>query len=261
MPKRTSYLTGTPCWVDLQTTDTDGARAFYSDLFGWKYDDQPMGDGAIYSMALKDDERVAAIAPQSPELVAAGVPPMWNTYIAVDDVDARTATVPAAGGQVAMEPFEVPGAGRMSFVLDPAGAAVGLWQATGHVGATQVNEHGSLIWSELMVPDPAAVTAFYEQVLGIDAKTQDYCSGTAYTTLVVDGRSIAGVNRPAMPDTPSHWHVYFGADDVAATAARAAALGGTILAGPLDTPVGPMATIRDPQGAVFSIFATAGAQP
>jgi len=261
MPQRTSYTQGTPCWVDLQTTDPDGARAFYSDLFGWKYDDQPMGDDQVYSMAIKDGGHAAAISPQSPELIAAGVPPMWNTYLAVDDVDATTAKVTAAGGQVGMEPFDVFDSGRMSFVLDPQGAAVAFWQANNHIGASVVNEHGALVWNELTVPDPAATTGFYEQVLGVTAKTQDYGTGESYTTFEVGDRSVAGATTPNMDGVPPHWHVYFAVDNVAESAAQAAALGGTVLAGPLDTPVGPMATIRDPQGAVFSLFAAANAQP
>jgi len=261
MPQRTSYAQGTPCWVDLQTTDQDAARSFYADLFGWKYDDQPMGEGLVYSQAIVNDGVVAAIAAQSPELVAAGAPPAWNTYLAVDDVDATTAAVPAAGGQVGMGPFDVFGAGRMSFVLDPAGAAVGLWQAGQHIGATVVNEHGALIWNELTVPDLAAATGFYEQVLGVGVETQDYGSGQSYTTFKVGDRSVAGAIPPMMEGVPPHWHVYFGVDDVAESAARVTALGGTVLSGPMDTPVGPMATVRDPQGAVFSLFATAGAQP
>lgn len=261
MPQRTSYAQGTPCWVDLQTTDQDAARSFYADLFGWKYDDRPMGEGVVYSQAVVNDGAVAAIAPQSPELAAAGAPPTWNTYLAVDDVDATTAKVAAAGGQVGMAPFDVYDAGRMAFVLDPAGAAVALWQAGEHIGATVVNEHGALIWNELTVPDPAATTGFYEQVLGVTAQSQDYGSGQTYTTFVVGDRSVAGAITPMMEGVPPHWHVYFGVDDVAESAARVTALGGTVLAGPMDTPVGPMATVRDPQGAVFSLFATAGAQP
>ena len=82
MPTRTSYAQGTPNWVDLQTSDQDAAKAFYSGLFGWTYDDQPMPQGPVYSMAMLRDNPVAAIAPQSPELAAAGAPPMWNTYLA-----------------------------------------------------------------------------------------------------------------------------------------------------------------------------------
>src|SRR5579871_6041478 len=76
MPTRDSYPQGTPNWVDLQTTDQAAAKAFYAGVFGWSYDDQPMDGGAVYSIARIGDESVAAIAPQSPELAAAGAPPM-----------------------------------------------------------------------------------------------------------------------------------------------------------------------------------------
>ena len=121
MPERTSYTQGTPNWVDLQASDQDAAKAFYAGLFGWTYDDQPMPDGQVYSMAMLGGHTVAAIAPQPP-MAEAGVPPMWNTYMAVDSVDEATAKAEAAGGKVAMAPFDVMDAGRMSFVMDPSGA-------------------------------------------------------------------------------------------------------------------------------------------
>ena len=134
MPKRTAYAQGTPNWVDLQTTDQDAAKSFYGGLFGWQFDDQPMPQGPVYSMALKDGDVVAAIAPQSAGHGRPGAPPMWNTYIAVDDVDAAAERAKAAGGQVLMQPFDVMEAGRMTFVADPTGAVVGLWQATSTSG-------------------------------------------------------------------------------------------------------------------------------
>src|SRR6266849_6241638 len=123
MPLRTSYRQGTPNWVDLQTTDQAAAKAFYGGLFGWSYDDQPMPD----------------------------------TYIAVDSVDDTVTKVQAAGGQVAMPPFDVMDAGRMAFVLDPGGAAVAFWQAGQHIGAELVNEPGTFTWNELITADPSSV--------------------------------------------------------------------------------------------------------
>ncbi|HEU5391759.1 MAG TPA: VOC family protein [Streptosporangiaceae bacterium] len=114
MPTRDSYAQGTPNWVGLQTSD-----------------------------------QAAAIAPLPPEMAAAGAPPMWNTYLAVDSADEATAKVEVAGGTVGMAPFDVMNAGRMSFVLDPSGAAVALWQADKHIGATLVNEPGTINWNEL----------------------------------------------------------------------------------------------------------------
>jgi uncharacterized protein len=256
MPLRTSYRQGTPNWVDLQTTDQAAAKAFYAGLFGWTYDDQPMPDGPVYSMAKLGDEHVAAIAAQSPELAAAGAPPAWNTYIAVDSVDDTVTKVEAAGGHVAMQPFDVMDAGRMAFVLDPGGAAVAFWQAGQHIGASLVNEPGTITWNELITADPSAV-AFYEQVLGLRTEKMDM--GTdQYTMFQAGGEQVGGSMAPPMPGVPNHWHVYFAVADTDAAATQAAGLGGSILAEPFDTPVGRIAVLNDPQGAAFSIIKLAG---
>ena len=252
MPARTSYTQGTPNWVDLQTTDQGAAKDFYAGLFGWTYDDQPMGEGAVYSMAMLGSDPVAAIAPQSPELKAAGAPSMWNTYLAVDSVDDAAAKVEAAGGKVAMAPFDVMDAGRMAFVLDPSGAPVALWQANQHIGATLVNEPGAVTWNELISTDPDAA-AFYRTVAGLTTSTMDMGTGE-YTLFEAAGQMVGGTTPPQMPGIPNHWHVYFGVADADATAAKATELGGSVLVPPFDTPVGRLAVLGDPQGAVFSII-------
>ena len=253
MPARTSYLQGTPNWVDLQTTDTSAAKAFYGAVFGWTFDDQPMPQGGPYSMAKLGEEHVAAIAPQSPELAAAGAPPMWNTYLAADSVDDAVAKVEAAGGRVAMAPFDVMDAGRMAFVLDPSGAAVAFWQAGQHIGATLVNEPGAVMWNELITTDPSAA-AFYQQVLGMTTAPMDDSGMGSYTLFQVNGEMVGGTVAPQMPGVPNHWHVYFAVADADASVAKITELGGSVLAAPFDTPVGRMAVVTDPQGAAFSII-------
>jgi predicted enzyme related to lactoylglutathione lyase len=252
MPERTSYAQGTPNWVDLPTSDQAAAKAFYAGLFGWTYDDQPMGEGQVYSMAVLRGHQVAAISPQPPEMAAAGAPPMWNTYLAADSVDEATAKVEAAGGKVAMAPFDVMDAGRMSFVMDPSGAPVALWQAGQHIGATLVNEPGTINWNELITGDPG-VAAFYSTVLGMTTSTMDMGTGP-YTTFEVGGQPVGGTTPPQMPGVPSHWHVYFGTDDADAAAAKATELGGSVIVPPFDTPVGRIAVLSDPQGAIFSVI-------
>ncbi len=252
MPTRDSYAQGTPNWVDLQTTDQAAAKAFYAGVFGWSYDDQPMEGDAVYSIARIGAESVAAIAPQSPELAAAGAPPMWNTYLAVDSADEASAKVGPAGGTVAMEPFDVMDAGRMAFVLDPSGAAVALWQAGQHIGSTLVNEPGTVVWNELITDNPAAVT-FYEQVLGMTTATAEM-GGNKYTMFQVAGKEVGGMIPPQMEGVPNHWHVYFAVADTDASAAKITELGGSVMVPPFDTPIGKMAVVTDPQGAVFSLF-------
>ena len=215
MPTRDSYPQGTPNWVDLQTTDQAAAKDFYSGVFGWSYDDQPMDASAVYS--------IAKIGP--------------------------------AGGTVAMEPFDVMDAGRMAFVLDPSGAPVALWQAGQHIGSTLVNEPGTVIWNELITDNPAAVT-FYEQVLGVTTATVEM-DGNKYTMFQVGGKEVGGTTPPQMEGVPNHWHVYFAVADADASAAKITELGGSVMVPPFDTPIGKMAVVTDPQGAVFSLFQAA----
>ncbi|MCW2654360.1 MAG: hypothetical protein JWR32_5336 [Mycobacterium sp.] len=260
MPKKTEYDQGTPCWVDLQTTDQDAAKRFYASLLGWSYDDQPMPQGGVYSMATVKGETVAAIAPMPPG-APAGMPPMWNTYLAVRDVDAAVEKVGPAGGQVLMPPTDIGDAGRMAFVADPTGAVAGLWQANRHIGATLVNEPGAVVWNELITDKPDSALSFYEAVVGLSHSSVEMGPGQTYHLLKVGGTDVGGAMEPPMPEVPNHWHVYFAVEDADGTAAKASAEGGQVMMEPFDIPsVGRSAVLADPQGAVFSVLTPAPQQ-
>jgi predicted enzyme related to lactoylglutathione lyase len=253
MPKRTSYAQGTPCWVDLQSHDPEAAKAFYEGLFGWEFDDQPMPQGPPYSMALKHGEPVAAISPMPSNMVLDGTPPYWNSYISVDDLDATTKAAKAAGAQVLAEPFDVMAAGRMSVVIDPTGALINFWQAGQHIGATLVNEPGTLIWNELITDNGEVAYAFYDKVLGLKAEQSDL-SGSPYFLLKVGDEMVGGSMAPPMEGISNHWHVYFAVEAMEPALEKARQLGAKVINGPRPTPIGPMATVSDPQGAIFSLF-------
>jgi predicted enzyme related to lactoylglutathione lyase len=157
-----------------------------------------------------------------------------------------------------MAPFDVMDAGRMSFVLDPSGAAVALWQADKHIGATLVNEPGTLNWNELITSDQG-VFAFYTAVTGLTAAVEDMGDGQPYAVFKAGEAPVGGSMLPQAPGVPNHWHVYFGTDDADAAAAKAAETGGTVIVPPFDTPVGRIAVLSDPQGAVFSVIKSASA--
>ncbi len=253
MPTRSSYKQGTPSWVDLSTTDPEAAKAFYAGLFGWEFEDMPTADGGTYSMAKLRGEYVAAASAMPPD-VPEDLPPVWNTYLAVDDVDASTARATAAGGTVLAGPFDIDPSGRMAYVVDPVGAAVGLWQAGTHIGAGLVNEAGTLIWNELITAAPEKALPFYEAVLGLTGTTTDM-EGGQYTVLQVGEDQVGGCARPRMPGVPAHWHVYFATENADDTVAAIKAAGGKVVAEPFDVPeVGRMAVVADPQGAVFSVI-------
>jgi len=255
MPTRESYVPGTPSWVDLSTTDQDAAKRFYRALFGWTYDDVPAGDDAVYSMAMLQGATVAAIATQQPEQAALGVPPHWQMYITVDDLDAACER---AGEAVHVPPFQIMEAGKMAVLTDPAGAFFMLWEPIEHVGAGLVNEHGTFIWSELTAPNYESTAEFYERVVGLQFLAVPMPDGSTYGGWTLDGTAdtmVAGAMKPQGPPMPAHWNIYFACDDVDALVAKVAELGGAVHAEPFDIPVvGRLSVVADPQGAVFTLM-------
>jgi len=254
MPERKSYASGTPNWVDVQTTDTAAAKQFYGELFGWVFDDRPIDEanGVYYSMATLNGLDVGAIAPLGDQ-AAAGVPPHWNSYVSVDDIEATVAKVASAGGTVLAPPFDVMDAGRMAVIQDPTGAVLLLWGAKNHIGAALVNEPGAFSWSELVTPDVPKAAAFYKQIFGWGTETHGEGAG-AYTEFTLDGSSLAGAMNPPIPGIPPMWGIYFSVADTDATVAKAKALGAAVFMGPMDIEPGRFAVLADPQGAMFNVI-------
>lgn len=258
MPTMTTYPHGVPSWIDLATPDPPASRAFYATLFGWSYDEEPTDqEGVDYTMARKGTASAAGMMQLSEEMAASGMPPVWTTYVTVDDLEAAVAAAADAGGTVLQPPMDVMDAGRMAVLADPSGAVICAWHAKEHIGAEVVNEHGALTWNELMTPDPAAVAAFYGAVFGWTAQTVPM-EGGDYTVFHVEGgdeNGIAGAMAPPMPGMPAFWGVYFDVDDVAAAVDVARSLGAQVLMEPTAMEgVGTLAALVDPQGAAFSLM-------
>jgi uncharacterized protein len=121
------------------------------------------------------------------------------------------------------------------------------------------------VWHELMSTDPKQSEDFYQQVAGVSVTL--YGDGAdAYRMLLVGGQPVGGMAgpRPDQEGWPSggpeaHWIAYLGTNDVDAAARKAEELGGEVLLSPIDVPgMGRAAVLRDPQGAAFGVFASAG---
>jgi predicted enzyme related to lactoylglutathione lyase len=252
MPERTSHPPGTISWTDLETTDQDGAKVFYGGLFGWEYEDMPVGEGAAYSMAKRGERTAAAMSGQRAGDAEKGTPPHWNLYVTVEDVDATAGKVAEAGGQVFAPPFDVFDAGRMAVVADPSGAPLCLWQPGTSIGAEVVNEPGAFTWADLATTDAPAAQAFYTALLGW--RFEAMSEVPPYWVIFNGERSQGGMTVPP-PGVPSNWFPYFAVEDVEATAQAAQEAGATPFLGPIDVPNGGRFTlIRDPQGAPFAIL-------
>jgi predicted enzyme related to lactoylglutathione lyase len=254
MGERTRYEPGTFSWVDLTTADQTAAKAFYGELLGWEHEDLPVGDGVVYSMMRVGGRDVAAISPQPEQQRAAGVPPLWNSYITVEDADATAARAKELGATVHAPAFDVMEAGRMAVIQDPQGAHFLLWQPRGHIGAGLVNAPGALVWNELASPDLDASSAFYGGLFGWTVAPFE-AGPTPYLS-IKNGEANNGGMRELTPDgSPPHWLVYFGVADLDAALETVSRLGGNKLMGPQDIQIARIAVVRDPQGAVFALYA------
>jgi predicted enzyme related to lactoylglutathione lyase len=109
-------------WNELMTTDIDGAKSFYSEMFNWELED--MNKDMPYTMAKVDGQEAAGLMPMPPE--AGKMPPMWGGYVTVDDVAASAKQAEALGGKVLMEPRDIPEVGRFCVISDPQGATLSL---------------------------------------------------------------------------------------------------------------------------------------
>ncbi len=248
-----AWPAGTPCWTDLSTSDPHAAGEFYRQLFGWDLQVGPPETGG-YTIALQDGLAVTAINGMAAE---GDTPTVWVTYLATEDVDATVAAAQAAGGTSMFPPMDVMTSGRMGMVVDPTGAAVGLWQA-GEMIRSQVNNvPGTVGWNELLTRDVDAAQAFYATVFGFTYDEVPMPPPGRYATFEAGGRMAGGMG--SMPDgvpdqVPAHWGVIFNVDDTDAAAAAVQRLGGTLLQPPFDTPQGRLCVAADPQGASFSMM-------
>jgi predicted enzyme related to lactoylglutathione lyase len=253
MGKRSSYTPGTFCWADLTTPDQDGAKAFYEALFGWEADDRPVGEGVTYSTMLLDDSQVAGIGPQPQAQREAGVPAMWNSYVAVVDADAVATRAAELGATVHAPPFDVMDAGRMAVIQDPQGAYFELWQPNQHQGAQLVNAPGALCWNELASPDVDGSAEFYGELFGWQLSAMEGMP-MRYMVITNAERSNGGITE-LQPPAPPHWLVFFAVAEIEPALARVEELGGSKTAGPIDIGIAKIGIVADPQGAVFALYA------
>jgi predicted enzyme related to lactoylglutathione lyase len=110
--------------VELNTTDVDKAKAFYGKLFEWKLEDMTMGDGSAYTMIGVGKGAGGGIMKHP----VPGAPSAWLAYVEVADIKAATAKAKSLGAHVMQDVTEVMGMGWISILIDPTGAALGLWQ-------------------------------------------------------------------------------------------------------------------------------------
>ncbi|MGZ4664304.1 MAG: VOC family protein [Frankiaceae bacterium] len=260
MPTRETPPIGAPCWVDLMTSDTDRARTFYSQLFGWTAEEPNEEFGGYFNFK-KDGTRVAGCMARQPGMDVLDV---WSVYLATDDARKTVDAALAEGGKVIVDTMPVGELGVMAVVEDSANAVIGLWQPGLHKGFGVYGEAGTPSWFELHTRDHESAVSFYRNVFRWETHALSDTPEFRYTTLGEGDDALAGImDATAMlPEgVPAHWTVYFGVDDTDAAVAKIAELGGTVVRPAEDTPYGRLAAATDPTGAQFKLVGPNEAMP
>jgi predicted enzyme related to lactoylglutathione lyase len=255
MPQADLTRQGAPCWVDLYTSDPDGAQHFYRELLGWTGQSAGEEYGGYINFSLGG----AMVAGCMRNDGQSGTPDAWSVYLASDDAKATVDAAATRGSQVIVPAMEVMALGTMAVVTDPGGATIGIWQPGLHRGFGVVGEPGAPSWFELHTRSYDAVVPFYRDVFGWDTHAMSDASEFRYTTLGEGDSAAAGIMDATgfLPaGVPSTWTVYFAVANTDAALQKVVALGGTVVQPAQDTPYGRLASATDATGAAFSVMRT-----
>lgn len=257
MSTRATAPEGAPCWVDLWTSDVEGSRKFYGEVFGWESEEPDPQFGGYFSF-LHQGVRVAGAMGDMGDMPANNT---WKVYLATSDIERTVADIASHGGQTQFEAMQVGDLGLQTVLTDATGATLGTWQPLNFQGFTVLNEHGTPSWCELHTRAYAESLAFYRNVFQWEVTTVGDTDDFRYATVrdADGGEDVAGIMdaRSFLPEgMPDHWSVYWAVDDVDATIATVTSLGGSTEMAAEDTPYGRLATVVDPSGARFKLRGT-----
>jgi predicted enzyme related to lactoylglutathione lyase len=228
-------------WHDLQTTDVERAKAFYTELLGWELETWKAGE-MDYPMIKANGVQHGGFTKSERS--------HWLGHIAVDNVDAACSAAESAGGAVSGEPGGHREVGRWATIVDPQGAVISAFTPACDSPAPS----GVFLWNELLTSDAEAAKSFYTSVFGWTTEDMDMGEAGVYTLFnKADGENAGGAIQN--PDAPAAWYPYLAADDVDASVTKARRLGAQTFVEPFEIEtVGRLAVLADPTGAMFGLY-------
>jgi predicted enzyme related to lactoylglutathione lyase len=124
---------GRPVHFEIQVADMERAKGFYAAVFGWSYEDYSGITGSPYWGVITGPQDVPGINGGLLPRPAPAPAPEQGTNAAVltmgvADYDATEAAILAAGGQVALPKYALPGMAWQGYYLDPEGNTFGVHQ-------------------------------------------------------------------------------------------------------------------------------------
>lgn len=109
--------------IELTTDNLGKAKEFYGKLFSWSLEDAQMPGGTYTMLKAEGGPGGGMMGKPSPE-----IPTAWLPYVQVDSVDDAVAKAKQLGGKVMKDKTAIPEMGAFAVLLDPTGAAIGVWE-------------------------------------------------------------------------------------------------------------------------------------
>lgn len=110
--------------VEIPADDTDRAKRFYADLFGWSMQEMPGFPGYhLFTTPAGQDGVGGAIGARGQ-----AAPERMRTYVHVSSIDELLPRVTQLGGTVTGEKREVPGQGWYAVLEDSEGNEIAIWE-------------------------------------------------------------------------------------------------------------------------------------
>jgi predicted enzyme related to lactoylglutathione lyase len=114
---------GTFCWDELHTKDCAAAAKFYEQVFGWKTKVSHAGQHEYWEWQ-EGGKSIGGMIP----VHGGEYPPMWMSYVQVDNLDPGHHRALGLGAKSYVEPRDIPAVGRFSVLADPTGATFALFK-------------------------------------------------------------------------------------------------------------------------------------
>ncbi|MEU3722291.1 VOC family protein [Streptomyces sp. NPDC031705] len=240
--------------------DLGAAKEFYSAVLGWEFGPAHLGEA--FAVGFASGVPVAGLGALPPAL---SIPVAWTPYFAVDDADATAARILERSGTVAVGPLSF-GTGRAALAADRDGAVFGIWQGEA-IPDWGMGGEAAPAWLELHTRNAFDAVIFYGEVLEW-AGGHAGCCEVAYVEendrilLRRAGRTVARLHGGTLAEAPDphlrpRWRIHFRVPGLEAAVEAATALGGSLLTTPGSGSFPHERTLRDPDGAVFSIVGPA----
>lgn len=251
-PAATEHLPGKLVWVDLFTTNPDGASRFYCGLLGWTATalDQK---GKSYTVFSNDGKPVAGLAPRS--VAGATHPSRWIGYFAVTDIASAIGAVNKAGGTVHAPARNFPARGFQAIVADRDAIPIGLLQSSSGDSPDIGQKPGDWNWFELYVRNPKDSADFYHSAIGLDVAPETNPDRKSDFVLSSSGDARGGIAPlPEGEDAKPSWLGVIRVADLDKTLAKVPGLGGEVLVAPHAVELGSrFAIILDPTGGTVGL--------